>query len=589
MSNILTVEWVVGLLCAWSGTVAAFRALDAATAGQDRSRIAAAILQNALPPGLEVDRWSVAFDVRLLRLGRRIDAVIATGEAVVAIQVRPGASSFHAADRLAAENAALDLADFHAGSHGLPVIPVVLVPNGARVRQQFPLPLAGAAQAVEASRLTLPGLLRQIASFPSAERAAGRAGVAWAEGGYAPVPGLIDAACRLYAGHGDDDLRRASAGPDAVRRAMAAVSAAVADAQVSGQKLVVFVTGAPGAGKTFCGLDFAFAPGPAAFLTGNPTLVHVLRAALVRDALGRGIERRAAERRVAAVIQALPQFRDHYVGRRDSPAEAVLVIDEAQRCWSRDHAVRRTRTRPAPLQDSEPGHLLDIMARRPGWAALLCLVGGGQEIHDGEGGLAAWGEALAARPEWRVWAPEVAMRAKDLRQRLPELANLERSADLHLEAPIRAVRAPATASWVEALLADAPEQAAELARAAGGVPFAVTRSLDTLRLDLRQRGTRSSGLLASSTARRLRAEGLGAVLAHQDDDAVARWFLDRWPDIRSGDALEVAGTEFAVQGLELRHHVAAATRTKRQPAGLATTCIAPLRSERMDGGGVLFE
>ena len=56
--------------------------------------------------------------------------------------------------------------------------------------------------------------------------------------------------------------------------------------------------------------------------------------------------------------------------------------------------------------------------------------------------------------------------------------------------------------------------------------------------------------MASSTARRLRAEGLGAVLPHQDDEAVASWFLDRWPDIRSSDALEVVGTEFAVQGLE---------------------------------------
>jgi hypothetical protein len=32
---------------------------------------------------------------------------------------------------------------------------------------------------------------------------------------------------------------------------------------------------------------------------------------------------------------------------------------------------------------------------------------------------------------------------------------------------------------------------------------------------------------------------------------VARWFLDRFPDIRASDALEVAATEFFVQGLEL--------------------------------------
>ena len=36
-----------------------------------------------------------------------------------------------------------------------------------------------------------------------------------------------------------------------------------------------------------------------------------------------------------------------------------------------------------------------------------------------------------------------------------------------------------------------------------------------------------------------------------DADAVAHWFLDRWPDVRASDALEVLATEFSCQGLEL--------------------------------------
>ncbi|MGI4954013.1 MAG: DNA/RNA helicase domain-containing protein [Janthinobacterium lividum] len=64
-------------------------------------------------------------------------------------------------------------------------------------------------------------------------------------------------------------------------------------------------------------------------------------------------------------------------------------------------------------------------------------------------------------------------------------------------------------------------------------------------------GRRRCGLLASSGGQRLRADGLGAELPHMDAGAVARWFLDRWPDIRASDALEVAATEFSVQGLEL--------------------------------------
>jgi hypothetical protein len=47
---------------------------------------------------------------------------------------------------------------------------------------------------------------------------------------------------------------------------------------------------------------------------------------------------------------------------------------------------------------------------------------------------------------------------------------------------------------------------------------------------------------------------MGAELPHMDAALVAHWFLDRWPeDVRASDALEVLGTEFSVQGLELDH------------------------------------
>jgi hypothetical protein len=282
-------------------------------------------------------------------------------------------------------------------------------------------------------------------------------------------------------------------------------------------------------------------------------LVHVLREALVRDAAGRGMGRRAAQQRMEGVIQALPRFRDHHVRQPGPPPEHVLVIDEAQRCWTAAHAVGKTRNRPVPLTTSEAGHLLDIMARRRGGSVIVCLLGGGQEIHDGEGGIAEWGRALAIRPGWRAVAPSDAMEVEDPRQRLPPSPALAFDDRLHLSQPVRSVHAPSAAAWVGAMLSNQPLQANGIAQAAGELPFRLTRSLDAMRRALQARGMRQSGLLASSHARRLRAEGLGSVLPHQDEDAVARWFLDRWPDIRSADALEVVATEFCVQGLELDH------------------------------------
>ena len=497
-----------------------------------------ALLRDAMQGIPDARQWKVVSGLRLGRLGRRIEAVLVASAAVLVF----------GPDRATAEAAAIDLADFHAGSRGVPVLPVALL-RGAHVVAQRPLLLAGAASPIACTRLQLPGLLRWVAQLPPAPWLDP---AAWEHAAYRPVPALMAAAAQLYSQHDDVRLLLTNTGHGDLARTQTVILAALDEARTAQGHRIIFVTGNPGAGKTLCGLDIAFAPGAdAAFLTGNPALLYVLRAALVRDAARRGLAARAARQRVEAVVQPLHAFRDHCLAHAGTPPDRLLVIDEAQRCWTADYARRKTQNRPVKLHDSEPGHLLDIMARHEGWSAIVCLLGGGQEIHAGEGGLAAWGEALANRPAWRASTPPGALTAADPRQRFPRLPNLVLDETLHLGNPVRAHQAPQLVSWVDAVLANDP--AAASAIAAPGLPVRLTRSLDALRTAVRGRPGQRYGLLASSGARRLRAEGLGGLLLHQDEDAVARWFLDSWPDIRSADALEVAATEFGVQGLELDH------------------------------------
>jgi hypothetical protein len=86
-------------------------------------------------------------------------------------------------------------------------------------------------------------------------------------------------------------------------------------------------------------------------------------------------------------------------------------------------------------------------------------------------------------------------------------------------------------------------------------PIAMTRSLPTAREWLRKhtRGRRRSGLVASSGALRLRAEGLelSSGFRQGNRDMYVHWFLAEPPDIRSSNQLEVAASEFECQGLEL--------------------------------------
>jgi hypothetical protein len=513
------------------------------------------LLRTALDGDAHAGAWHLLLEYPMLRLGRRADAILLTDSAVIVLEIKAGAAAFSNADCEQAEDYALDLADFHAGCRTFPIFPVLVATQAPSRPFVTPLPLAGVTSVIPANADTLRGVLKALVAL-APERAVPLDPAIWMAAPYRPVPTIVEAACMLYARHGVADIAAARAGSDNLGRTTDAILAAIAAARMAQQRLILFVTGIPGAGKTLCGLNAAFGGADAAratFLTGNPTLVHVLREALARDARDHGANLRAARQQMEGAIQALPRFRDHHVATGEIPAEQIVVVDEAQRCWARDHAIAKTRDRPVRLTDSEPGHLLEIMARHPGFAAMICLVGHGQEIHDGEGGLAEWGDALRAAPGWHVAAPPDLLAATDPRQRIGELPDLSILPALHLDVPIRQIRSRDAALWVDHVLAGRAAEARLVADRAHGVPFLVTRSLPNMRAWLRSaaRGNRRCGLLASSGGKRLRAEGLGVELPHMDAKAVARWFLDRWPDVRASDALEVVATEFSCQGLEL--------------------------------------
>ncbi len=501
--------------------------------------------------------WRILLEYPLLRLGRRIDAILIAPQMVLVLEFKANATVFAADALRQVDDYAIDLGDFHARSRAIPIVPILVATDADPPGFEFPLALNNVHPPMRASAASLAGLIAALdRHFPPL--AAPIDAIGWERAAYRPVPGIVEAARMLYARHDVAEIATARAGAAELARTTSAIVAAARRAEAEQKHLVLFVTGVPGAGKTLVGLNFVFGAGRelgAAYLTGNPTLVHVLREALARDAAGGQRNKlRVARHKVKAKIQALPAFRDHHVLHPDEvPAEHIIVIDEAQRCWSRDYAVKKTRSRSPALTDSEPGHLLEIMARRRDWAALVCLVGGGQEIHTGEGGLAEWGTALRERELWAIEAAGAAGEAADPRQRLPFLSQITENAALALTVPMRAIRNEAAPRWVDAVLANELDEARRIADQEGGVPFRLTRDPAAMRRALRALAADGcrTGLVASSGARRLRAEGLGAELPHMDIAAVTRWFLDRWPDVRASAALEVPATEFCCQGLEL--------------------------------------
>lgn len=528
-----------------------------------------ALLRTALAAVPGAAGWTVALEFDLLRLEKRVDAVLLTDRAILSLEFKTGARTFAAADLVQAEDYALDLHDFHAGSRRHPVVPVLVATEAPAPVFAPPLIWHGVAEPVlRANAATLPALLRDIqAAIPPPHQPLDHG--TWLAAPYRPVPTIVEAATMLFARHGVAEIAAARADAANLRQTTEAVRRAAATARAEDERVVVFVTGIPGAGKTLCGLNVVFGAerdGGSAFLTGNAPLVTVLREALARDAAGadRGRALAPARRRTAAALQNVHRFLEHHVTRpHEIPAERLVVFDEAQRAWDAAQATRDTQRRVSRLTASEPAHMLEIMARHPGWSVVVALIGNGQEINTGEAGLAEWGRAIGASWDdagargWRaVAAPRVLDATAAAAQRLADGPRpwLTLDPDLDLTVPMRAVRDAGGAAWVDAVLAGDTAAARRIAReAAGGVPFLLTRDLAALRAELRRlaRGLRRAGLVCSAGgAKRLRAEGLGVQLAGADM-ATADWFLRRWPDVRASDALEVCATEYACQGLEL--------------------------------------
>ncbi|MBL6079419.1 DUF2075 domain-containing protein [Belnapia sp. T18] len=515
--------------------------------------------------------WTIAFEYDLLRLEKRIDAVLLTDRAILVLEFKTGATSVSAADRAQAEDYAQDLFDFHAASRGHPILPVIVATRMAKPAPfQPPLPIPGLSPATEASASSLSGLIAASAySLP--QPTAPLSGPAWLAAPYRPVPTIIEAAATLFARNSVADIAAARADAPNLARTTQAIQKALDIARAAGERVVIFVTGIPGAGKTLCGLNTVFGEvrrEGSAFLTGNAPLVAVLREALACNRAGidlalgpsndperrkRSGRLRQARHEAAAALQNVHRFLADNAHRDHPPAERVIVFDEAQRAWDAHQAGRDTQRRVSTLTMSEPAHALAIMGRHQGFAAIVALIGGGQEINTGEAGLREWGRVIRSTPGWRAVAAGTVLTATEASQRLADAEEpwLLTDADLHLDISMRSIRDDAAARWVDAVLRGERGEAAAIARASASLPFLVTRSLDAARQGLRAGtpGLRRCGFVRSSGAKRLRAEGFDAQLIGTDEPVA--WFLERWPDVRASDALETAATEYACQGLEL--------------------------------------
>jgi len=522
------------------------------------------ILQKALLPF----RGSIYFEYSIPRMGKRIDVVLIIGSVIFILEFKVGDKEFtsYAVDQV--YDYALDLKNFHEPSHKQFVAPILIA-----TKAKNDVSIIGTTpqndkllSPIKCNSETLTKVITDVLTFSEGENINTKE---WETGRYCPTPTIIEAAMALYRGHSVTEISRSDASATNLSQTSEAISDVIRSSKANNRKSVCFLTGVPGAGKTLVGLNIANIHSDesddlySVFLSGNGPLVDILREALARDKVryerekGKKIKKGDAMSVVKVRIQNVHNFRDECLLDERPPREHVALFDEAQRAWTKEKTIDFMRRKKGKIdfKQSEPGFLISCLDRHNDWAVIVCLVGGGQEIHTGEAGIKEWLDALST--EFGNWHMYISSRLTDseyaagrVLEVIKSRPNVTFKDELHLAVSMRSFRAEKVSLLVKQILdLEVGEARDTLSKIEEKYPIVITRDISKAKLWLKNqaRGSERYGIVVSSQAERLKPQ---AIFVKSTIDPI-HWFLDGKEDTRSSYYLEDVATEFQVQGLEI--------------------------------------
>ncbi len=530
----------------------------------------------------------IIFEYTIPRLGKRIDVTLLVNGIVFCLEFKAEEDCFNANDKEQVWDYALDLKNFHEESANLTIVPILVATEAESIDNELVFSCYDdkVYEPLFANSKTLLPLILSVLEKESSGKTINPQD--WVYSRYLPTPTIIQAASALYMNHSVEDITKHEADKAGIDSCTKFILDVIRESKDKKQKSICFVTGVPGAGKTLVGLNVAIQQEQgdlAVYLSGNGPLVKVLTEALARDKVAKekakGIRctKTEAERQVSRFIQIIHRYRDNMLAKLKLPingeieidpnkvssaaknnaaeVENVAIFDEAQRMWDMRHLsawlARKKGIANFPMSEGE--FLIWSLDQHKDWATIVCLVGGGQEINSGEGGIGLWIQALNETfPDWEIYISnnltDKEYAEGNVGELLADNTHTHTCTDLHLAVSQRSFRAETLSLFVHQLLDKDVEAARKTyEQISERYPIALTRDLAKAKEWLRDhaRGSERYGMLVSSKAFRLKP--LAIDIRSQAD--IVPWFLNPITDIRSSLFLEDVATEFDIQGLEL--------------------------------------
>lgn len=538
-----------------------------ATRNQNKSwELQIQILQKVLKNYL----GTIFFEFSIPRMGKRVDVILIIDSIVFVIEFKVGESKFHSYNLEQVWDYALDLKNFHEPSHQTFLAPVLIATEAEKSfieiattshNDNLLLPIRSNSSDLETVIMTT------LSFF--GEQAQKIEGKKFSEGRYSPTPTIVEAAVSLYNNHTVDEITRSDAEAKNLTATTSTISEVIAQARENNKKIICFVTGVPGAGKTLVGLKIATTHldeqngNASVYLSGNAPLVAILQEALARDKVknekekGKKITKGKAKAGVKTFIQIIHHYRDAYLADPNPPYDHVAIFDEAQRAWNKEQTIKfmKQKKGQSDFNYSEPEFLISCLDRHKDWAVIICLVGGGQEINTGEAGISEWLDAIKDKfSHWDVFiSPNLTDTEYAAVKSIEELKNrttVNFDQNLHLSVSMRSFRAENLSRFIKNTLDLELEKAKEtFSNISSNYPIVLTRDIKKAKQWLKEkaRGSERYGIVVSSQAQRLKPY---AIDVKSPMDPV-HWFLNGKDDVRSSYFMEDVATEFHVQGLEL--------------------------------------
>lgn len=393
----------------------------------------------------------------------------------------------------------------------------------------------------------------------------------WIKSPFKPNPTIIQSARSIYANNQVDEFYKFDAGEENLKVTEQTVESIVKEARGNKKKIICFVSGVPGAGKTLVGLDLAGKSRnnkdsglpEAVFFSGNGPLITVLTEALGRDAYNNHRDKYPNKNRavhdVKSFIQDLHAYKQDVISsKKKTVDENVLIFDEAQRVWNETRMKKWFIDKGADESYyglSEADLLLGMLNEKE-WGVIVALVGLGQDIYTGENGLGVWFKSLLENHEdWDIrLSKEIFEQSADnlseYKETVMNCPRVQENQGLYLQTSIRTPRARNLAVFTEALLNNEPERARQALEEFDSYPICITRDLKRAEQFVLENSSRRErfGKLCSSNSKIVQDKAPG--FTNVGRFRIANWMLDE-AGRDSSNALLYSTSEFDIQGLEI--------------------------------------